>query len=566
MDVKVAFSKTHLLALLLAGLVTQNALAQPYFTTSGTTALTTNNTISATDWVLAGPAGDPPLVALSNNAILTINDPTNGAFLVVGLGGGQGGGPAGAFSMNAGTAINVVGTSAFPGSGIAVGYVGGVGSFAMTGGTIDLGSTAGPTTVTNLAIGTVSGTGTFTQTGGLVSLGNNFSVGSGAGSVGTYTISSGTLQNIQTAASGIHYVGDDGGNGTLRIESDSVLNFAGTSGLWVGGDLVSTGSPGPSTGLVEQNGGTVTFTGNGIYLSGQADDTGTYELNGGVLEIGGGKLAQGNGTALFQLGGGTLRVIGSLLSTPVNTALAAGSESTIDTNGLGARFQGEFSGSGDLVKVGAGQLLVSGNASTGEFQLNEGTARFDGNLAAESVEVAADTQLDLRGVTNSTIGDVTIADGGELLGGIGADGTMTVESGALQDLKKLSQATESGSYLLEGELQVDLTGVDFNLARITAAAVSLGDDAVIAFYASGTRPAFDSNFFLFDAGSLTGFENIQLIGLGSLSTWTFTLDSENGMVNAVPEPSVYVLLLFGFAVIVGVRSHRRGVYRLCKLG
>lgn len=543
MDIKAASFKVFYLLALMLGFMAQHAMAQPYFTTSGTTALTTNNTISTIDWVLAGPVGDPPLVALTNNAILTINDPTDGAFLVVGLGGGLGGGPAGAFSMNAGTTINVVGTSAFPGSGIAVGYVGGTGAFSMTGGTIDFGSTVGPTAVTNLAIGTSSGTGTFTQSGGLVSLGNNFSVGAGAGSVGAYTISSGTLQNIQTAVSGIHYIGDDGGNGTLRIEGDAVVNLAGTSGLWIGGDLVSTGSPGPSTGLVQQDGGTVTFTGNGIYLSGQADDMGTYELNGGVLEIGGGKLAKGNGTALFQLGGGTLRVIGSLLSTPVATALTANTESTIDTNGLGARFQGGLAGTGDLVKVGGGQLLVSGSASTGEFQLSEGTARFDGNLAAESIAIVADTQLDLRGATNTASGDVTVADGGELLGGIGADGLMTIENGALQDLKKLSQSTESGSYLLEGELQLDLTGVDFNLARITAATVTFGDEAVIAFYASGTRPAFDSDFFLFDAGSLTGFENIQLIGLGSLSTWTFTLDSDTGMVNAVPEPSVWMLVV-----------------------
>lgn len=547
MDVKAVFFRTFgLVAILLGGVALRDAAAQPYFTTSGTTTISTNNTISTTDWVLAGPAGDPPLVALSSNAILTINDPTNGAFLVVGLGGGVGGGPAGAFSMAAGTTINVEGTSAFPGSGIAVGYVnGGIGSFTMTGGTIDLGTSAGPAAVTNLAIGTSSGTGTFTQSGGLVSLGNNFTVGSGSASVGTYTISSGTLQNTQTAVSGIHYVGDDGGNGTLRIENDAVVSFAGTSGLWVGGDLVSTGSPGPSTGLVQQNGGTVTFSGNGIYLSGQVGDTGTYELNGGVLEIGGGKLAQGNGTALFQLGGGTLRVVGSLLSTPVATALAAGTESTIDTNGLGARFQGGLTGSGDLVKTGGGQLLVSGSASTGEFQLNEGTARFDGNLAAESVVVAADTQLDLRGTVNGASGDVTIEEGGELFGGIGADGTMTVASGASQDLKKLSQATESGSYLLEGELTLDLTGVNFNLARITAASVSLGDEAVIVFYASGAGPAFNSNFFLFDTDSLTGFENIQLVGLGSLSSWTFTLDSDTGMVNAVPEPSVWVLVALG---------------------
>lgn len=545
-----AFYRVSILsALLLAGVFSQNLFAQPYFTTSGTTPITSDATISTTDWVLAGPAGDPPLVTLGNNATLTIDDPTDGAFLVVGYGGVGGGGPSGVFSMSAGTTINVVGTGTFPGSGIAVGYVGGQGTFTMTGGTIDLASTAGSAAVTNLAIGTSSGTGTFVQSGGLVSLGNNFSVGAGAGSVGTYTISSGTLQNTQTAVSGIHYVGDDGGNGTLQIEGDAVVNFAGTSGLWIGGDLVSSGDPGPSTGLVVQNGGTVTFTGNGIYLAGQVGDTGTYELNDGVLEIGGGRLMKGNGTALFQLGGGTLRVIGSSLNTSVATALAAGTNSMIDTNGLGARFQSGLSGGGDLVKTGGGQLWVTGTASVGDFDLSEGTARFDDSLVSESIAVAGGTQLDLRAGSNSAVGDVTVEDGGELVGAVGADGEMLIGVGGVQDLKKFSQATETGSYILEGELRVDLSGVDFNLARITAASVSLGDDAVISFYTSGTRPAVGSEFLLFDTAGLTGFENIQFVGLGSLAGWVFTLDSDTGIVEAVPEPSTYALIVLGVALV-----------------
>jgi hypothetical protein len=542
----------------LAVLYAQSLQAQPYFTTSGTTPITSNATISDTDWVLAGPLGDPPLVELGNNAALTINDPTGSAFLVVGYGGVGGGGPAGAFSMNAGTTINVVGTGAFPGSGIAVGYVGGIGSFTMDGGTIDLASTASPTAVTNLAIGTVSGTGSFTQSGGLVSVGNNFSVGAGAGSVGTYAIFGGTLQNTQTAVSGIHYVGDDGGSGTLLIGGDAVVNLAGTSGLWIGGDLVSSGDPGPSTGLVQQDGGTVTFTGNGLYLSGQVGDTGTYELNGGVLEIGGGKLMKGSGTALLEMGGGTLRVIGSTLNTTVALGLAFGTASTIDTNGYGARLQSGLSGGGDLVKTGSGQLWVTGTASVGALQLNEGSVRFDDTLASDSITVAEGTQLDLRAGVNTALNDVTVETGGELLGAVSADGDMTVELGGTQDIKRLSQATETGSYILDGELLVDLSGVDFNLARIKAETISLGEDAVISFYASGTQPAYGSDFRLFDTESLTGFESIQFVGLGSLADWTFTLDSETGVVEAVPEPSIYLMVAFGVGVAWWIRRRKVG--------
>ncbi len=559
MDSNRAFSKIlQLGAFLLAGVGLQNAAAQPYFTTSGTTWITSNTTISNTDWALAGPQGDPPRVNLGNGATLTINDPVDGAYLVVGLGGGVGGGPGGSFGLASGATINVVGTAAFPGSGIAVGYMGGIGSFDMAGGTIDLSSTATPATATNLAIGTAGGNGTFTQTGGTVSLGNNFAVGSGAGSVGFYSITGGTLQNTTSGVSGIHYVGDDGGTGTLEIGGTATVNFAGTSGLWIGGDGV--GGSGPSSGLVEQDGGTVTFTGNGIYLAGQVGDTGTYELNDGTLEIGGGKLMKGAGDALFQMNGGTLRVIESGLVTAVDTMLVTNSVSTIDTNGLSARFQGEFSGGGDLDKTGDGQLLVSGSATVGALQIAEGSARIDGDLVAESVRVGDETdatELELRSANNHVTGDVTLEVGAALIGAISAEGTMTVEMGALQDLKKLSQATETGSYILDGELTVDLSGVDFNLARLTAELILIGDDATISFYASGTRPAIGTNFAFFsDMGTVSGFENIEFIGLGSLGGWVFTLDDETGVINAVPEPSTYALIALGAALVWMMRRRR----------
>ncbi len=105
--------------------------------------------------------------------------------------------------------------------------------------------------------------------------------------------------------------------------------------------------------------------------------------------------------------------------------------------------------------------------------------------------------------------------GAALIGAISARGNHDRRDGSSQDLKKLSQATETGSCILDGELTVDLSGVDFNLARLTAELILIGDDATISFYASGTRPAIGTNFAFFsDMGTVSGFENIEFIGYG----------------------------------------------------
>ena len=87
--------------------------------------------------------------------------------------------------------------------------------------------------------------------------------------------------------------------------------------------------------------------------------SGTYNLRGGALEIGGaslrGNFPGGVTPYAFNLGGGTVRVIGTALNTSVSATLASGTSSTIDTNGLGATWNGVLSGGGGLIKTGAGR-------------------------------------------------------------------------------------------------------------------------------------------------------------------------------------------------------------------
>ncbi len=114
----------------------------------------------------------------------------------------------------------------------------------------------------------------------------------------------------------------------------------------------------------------------GLTLANAAGSAGTLNLSGtGILQVGGTNgIAHGTGTALMNLGGGTIQVIGSALTTSVHANLVADTQSTIDTNNLGATLSGLVSGSGAFVKAGAGTLVLSGaNTYSGGTMINGGT-------------------------------------------------------------------------------------------------------------------------------------------------------------------------------------------------
>jgi autotransporter-associated beta strand protein len=120
---------------------------------------------------------------------------------------------------------------------------------------------------------------------------------------------------------------------------------------------------------VNQTGGELMIAGGNLSVG--AAGTATYNLNGGILQVGG---ANGiTGTGSLNLGGGTLQVVGSALTTNIATGLT-GANSVIDTNGFGATWNGGLSGSGGLVKAGLGTLnLTAANTYTGGTAISGGT-------------------------------------------------------------------------------------------------------------------------------------------------------------------------------------------------
>lgn len=529
---------------LAVGATLSGAAAQTVYS-SGTNSITTDTTIS-TYTALAGPVDTPPVLNLGADVTLTVGDGSSTAFLLVGFNGEPTYGRAGIFNQTGGT-ISVVGVegAVFPGSAVAIGDSGGVGTFNLSGGTLDLKTNSGSNKITNLAVGTTGGTGTLAQSGGAVMIGTNFSIGTGsASSNGMYTMTGGTLTGFGVGeGSSFIYLGDEGGTGTWNIGGTANVDLASTTTVYVGGD--ENGVSG-NTGAIVQSGGTATFDGN-LILGRLAGSTGTYDLDGGTLEIGGNRLLAGDGTASLKLGGGTLKVTGTNLGTAVVTELKAGTSSKIDADGLDAIFDSGVNGSGDLEKVGTGRLIVNGVSSVGSLVVTEGIVSFSNTVATQSVTVTNAAFLDLRASDNTADGNVTVEDGGMLIGEISADGAMLIEEGGTQALGTFSQDS-SGTYSLEGTLTLDLS-VSPSAARIAANQISLGVEAEIIMNTSGALPLMGSTFSLF-SGSLTGWENVELTGAGALAGYEFSLGA-NGVltVTAVPEPSVVMLMGLGVGVL-----------------
>ncbi len=273
-------------------------------------------------------------------------------------------------------------------------YVGysGSGAFTQSGGTnsasdLELGEFSGGSGTYNLSGGSLaagyeiignSGSGSFTQSGGTNTVANNFSLAFGSGTSGAYTLSGTGSLSVGggeyigwggsasfTQSGGTNSVTGDlalalfsGGGGTFSLGSGS-YNLSGGS-LSVGGDEF-IGING--TGVFSQSGGTHTVSG-GLYLADFSGASGTYNLSGGSLAVGGDEYIGYAGTGTFTQSGGTNAITGNLsvgAAVGSGTYVLLGGSATVGGNYTqGAN--GTFS-PGIASPVNFAKLLVGGTAS-----------------------------------------------------------------------------------------------------------------------------------------------------------------------------------------------------------
>lgn len=291
-------------------------------------------------------------------------------------------------------------------------------------GTLNLAGTV--TSGVNNGAGVISMANGVTHfTGTLQSTGAEIWLGTGAGSNGTFNMTTGSIHAVNWLA-----IGRDSGNSIVNLSGGTVTKTTATGNITLGG------VGGAQTATVNQSGGLITNTdsqtwigehGTGIYnVSGAAtanlgvlnlgvvsvaSASGTVNLNGGTLAVTqvvkGGELA----SATFNFNGGLLKAnAGAIAATflqGITMANVRSGGAVIDTNGqnltINQPLQHSFLGGdpaidGGLTKSGAGKLTIPVmNSYTGPTTVNAGIlslgiASLDD---ASTVTIATDATLDL---------------------------------------------------------------------------------------------------------------------------------------------------------------------------
>ncbi|TWI04640.1 autotransporter family porin/fibronectin-binding autotransporter adhesin [Luteimonas cucumeris] len=422
-------------------------------------------TMTINDATFSGPGGNlgPGFgtVYVAGGGLAQTSGDTNATYLSIGTNGGNEG------------MLTVSGGDLTVGTALQIGDFGGIGTVNQSGGNVLLTPRCGNSAnCVGLNIGNQGGTGTYAISGGTLVLEDGFLV------LGRTTANptSGTL-NI-------------GGSAEVTIRDGAVPGESGQ--MVIGNNQTGTTS---GTGVVNQDSGTLTVeNASQLWLAGSG--SGTYNLNGGTLRIGGNSL-QGvrtsGGAYAFNLGGGTVQALGSSLITAVNANLTA--DSTLDTNGLGITWNGMLGGAGGLDKTGGGTLTLNAvNTYKGPTTITEGTLA----LGASGVLYGFASPDDFANAR------VTIAEGAAF--DIQAGGSTLPTGGTGSAIGSLA-----GAGSVDMQEKVLLTGLD-NTNSAFSGTVNMGATGTFIKVGTGTMTINDSRF-----GDAAGNTNAIYVGQGALA-------------------------------------------------
>jgi T5SS/PEP-CTERM-associated repeat protein len=234
------------------------------------------------------------------------------------------------------------------------------------------------------------GEGTFTMTGGSLDVAGDLRISEGSGTQGVFAHSAGTVHVNRLVMS-------------RNVNSDASYLLSGTAHVDVDGNVYAGFG---STGLIEQTGGTMQMNGAILYLSNVSAGQGTYQLKGGLLDLGGGVVDFGPGNGQFEFTGGTLKNVDSFGGTLVQTdaddpsLLAPGaSVGTMSIDGdydlQGGAYEVEIDSSGNDFLDVAGMATLNGDLQIhllGGFQPLLGST-YD-VLQASEIDLGVDFALD----------------------------------------------------------------------------------------------------------------------------------------------------------------------------
>jgi fibronectin-binding autotransporter adhesin len=264
-----------------------------------------------------------------------------------------------AVSVAAGATFDIAGTTQV------IGALGGGGSVLLGNGLL----VAGGSSASTLFSGTMSGAGSFVKAGiGTMTLaGANTYTGLTAIAQGRLQLAGGSLSNLTTVAIA------GGATWDLNGAAQAIEGLVGDGDLWLGGGALTVGSNGASSafaGAVSGQGSLIK-AGSGMFqLTGANAYTGGTFLRGGTLLIGSDANLGASASGLF-FEGGTLLAGGDVSSV---RDVRLNGDGSIDTNGFQVQWGGLVSGPGTLIKSGPGALaLTNNNSYTGGTRILQGT-------------------------------------------------------------------------------------------------------------------------------------------------------------------------------------------------
>ncbi|WP_428936689.1 autotransporter outer membrane beta-barrel domain-containing protein [Brucella sp. NF 2815] len=372
-------------------------------------------------------------------------------------------------------------------------------------------SGAGDLTKSGAGTLTLLGANTYTGgtqlTGGTLAAGSDSNLGDVAGGL---TFDGGTLQVTGTGWKRTNRaVRLEAGGGTFNID-DATIDFVVTQRVSGAGGLVQNG-----TGTLTLSADS-SYTGSTTVTEGRLDLVASHTGGGTTTVHAGAELQIGNGFA-------DARLVGDIVN---NGALV------VDRTGATA-LDGEISGTGDLTKLGAGTLTLSGaNSYSGATTVTAGTLVVTGDktgAGTTTIDLGASLQIGAGGADGSLAGDIVnngrlvvdrtgvtdladaISGAGDLLkngagtlllsGANSYSGATTVTSGTLT---LTGDKTGAGTTTVEAaaELHIGAGGADGSLA---------GD------VVNNGRLVVDRTGELDLAGAISGLGDLTKTGAGTLT-------------------------------------------------
>jgi|GEM_PF-809420 len=327
---------------------------------------------------------------------------------------------------------------------------------------------------------TGAGNGTVVAGGAAIQLNNASGIGIGNETLVLNGAGIGGAGAIDSVAGNNSWAGDItlASDSTIAVEADS-LTLSG-----------AVGESGGSRALTKTGTGTLVFGGNISY-------TGTTRINAGTLQLASsGRI--GDSSAVFIAGGATLdlnefdETVRSLSGAgTVDFGTAATASLTTGGDNTSTTFSGTFTGTGDLIKTGAGTLTLGGtNTFTGTVYINGGVL----SISSDAGLGDSANPLDFSGGTLQFTSAVTTARGINLTAG------GTIDTGANVTIS--STISGAGTFTKSGAFTLTLAGANTYTGVTT---IQSGTLSVNGFAALGNaQPLGENSTVILGSGSTAG--------------------------------------------------------------